>query len=493
MLLSLTRIAVDGEECDRPTKGRCPQMIGYLAAREIRSLVLSWRAIVLVAGMILLAVAVTLSSSARYSDATLSARASTRQHATWLRKARAYIEMIPAIEVEPNPLQGLSGSGYRPLATTVVIPGWYAPVSLISGREATNPFLDALADLDLARVISLLATLLVVFLGFDAITGPRERGVLKSVMALGATPRQILLSKYLACAVVAGIAAAVAHLVWYVGMLLAGHSELASAPAIGAVVAHLVLSLLLVSVFAAGTIAVSSLSSSSGQSLLTLILLWMLAAAVAPDLTSQVARLLRPDPPPQAAAAGTFTPGRVPGETAEPPTSEYAAMSVCMLPPLRDYGDEFVAGLYDEQRINRLLEQCTLNYLLGLISPVGCFLASSAKITGLDPIAHVALLRECLHYQQTLKEWQESKVRAAPHRSRVVISSDPPLDTRGFPFISRGRVLERDLTEAGLSGIRMPWLGLAALLLWNLAMLALLLAPAVRPGIGGAVHILRSS
>ena len=143
-----------------------------------------------------------------------------------------------------------------------------------------------------AAVLQLLIPLLIVLTGFSAFTGERESGLLRQLVAAGASPRDLLLGK------ATGLVAALALVLLPAAVL--GGAALAVAGGAGDVAARALLLVLAYAayfaVFVAAALAVSARASSSRVALLILLGFWAINALVALRALADVSRRAVPTP-----------------------------------------------------------------------------------------------------------------------------------------------------------------------------------------------------
>ncbi|HLL10980.1 MAG TPA: DUF3526 domain-containing protein [Rubrivivax sp.] len=152
-----------------------------------------------------------------------------------------------------------------------------------------------MGGLTLAFVLQAVLPLLVIVLGFNAVSGERESGTLRQLLGQGTRPAALLAGK--ALALLRGVA-------WLLGPLalgLAAFGALMAEPgeagqAVLRALAWTAAHGLYLAGFVVMTIAVSALAGSSRAALVTLVALWLLASFVAPRVMTEVARSALPLP-----------------------------------------------------------------------------------------------------------------------------------------------------------------------------------------------------
>ena len=146
-----------------------------------------------------------------------------------------------------------------------------------------------MGGLTLAFVLQAVLPLVIIVLGFNSLSGERERGTLRQLLAQGVTPQALALGKGLA--LLRGLAwllLPLAALLVLSGALLAGPGQ--GAAAVQRALAWIAGHALYLAGFVALTLAVSALARSSRAALVTLLALWLLATFVAPRVMTEVAR-----------------------------------------------------------------------------------------------------------------------------------------------------------------------------------------------------------
>jgi len=142
-------------------------------------------------------------------------------------------------------------------------------------------------DLTVALILQLLLPLLIVAVGFSAVTAERERGTLRQISALGLSPTRWLFGK------AAGLAAAFALLavpaLLLSGLVLAGLQDAATENAWSRFGLMALLYLVYLGVFLFLTLGVSATVRSSRASLIVLLGVWMLNGLLVPRMLSEIA------------------------------------------------------------------------------------------------------------------------------------------------------------------------------------------------------------
>jgi len=170
------------------------------------------------------------------------------------------------------------------------------PASLLEMQyyNASNPLLDFLPDADVTQVAALLISLLAIILTYDLISGARERGMLRMLMATGMGRNSILLGLALGSA-----ATLLLTVVLSIGCVLALLALARSVPILRILPQLSMLTgeiLIYGFVFIAVGLLCSCLSSRSNISLLISLLIWLVLVIVLPAMSRQVVTKLDPLP-----------------------------------------------------------------------------------------------------------------------------------------------------------------------------------------------------
>ena len=146
-----------------------------------------------------------------------------------------------------------------------------------------------MGGLTLAFVLQAVLPLVIIVLGFNALSGERERGTLRQLLAQGVTPQALALGKGLA------LLRGLAWLLLPLAVMLVFSGAVLAEPGQGAAAVQRALAwvgghALYLAGFVALTLAVSALARSSRAALVSLLALWLLATFVAPRVMTEVAR-----------------------------------------------------------------------------------------------------------------------------------------------------------------------------------------------------------
>ena len=257
-------------------------MIRTLVAKEMRSHVLSFR---FLASFVILLVLVVVTAVVLTGDCVRQLDEYSARQAEIDRYLRSYAHFnrIGAIVQPTQP----------PVPFQTLVRGLTAEVNMAGFDNDPLPIMFPL--IDLTFIITILMSLVALILTYDAVSGEKEDGTLKLMLANGLPRPKIVLAK------------AVAAVLTLVGPLLvslaAGMIVVLLRPridwtgtdwaALGAIVAG---AILYIGVFALIGILVSSAHRSSASSIMTSLFVWTLLVLVVPNLSPYVASFLAPTP-----------------------------------------------------------------------------------------------------------------------------------------------------------------------------------------------------
>ncbi|MGY3484370.1 ABC-2 type transport system permease protein [Bradyrhizobium sp. USDA 4011] len=160
-------------------------------------------------------------------------------------------------------------------------------------QDATG--LQRFGELSPAWLLQVLVPLLIIVIGFNAVSGERERGTLRQLLSLGVPARSLLLGK--AAALAGGIGALTAPVGIAFAVLIVARLPAGERLDVVCRIAWLALGYgLYLGFFVFLTLAVSALVSSSRAALVLLLSFWVAATLIAPRTASEAAILLYPTP-----------------------------------------------------------------------------------------------------------------------------------------------------------------------------------------------------
>jgi ABC-type transport system involved in multi-copper enzyme maturation permease subunit len=165
-----------------------------IAKKELLNHLASFRFWIAASLTIVLASSSTLTAARDFSLRLDNYQERAANHQRTLQAATVYSYLQPLALRPPEPLSVLD-QGFDPhLGTDVPIHLFAIPVEATGGHRG-NEFLVSLPTVDLTTIVSVVLGLLALLLTHDAITGEREDGMLRAVLAAGVTRQAVLAGK----------------------------------------------------------------------------------------------------------------------------------------------------------------------------------------------------------------------------------------------------------------------------------------------------------
>jgi ABC-2 type transport system permease protein len=274
-------------------------MITTIAARDFRGFVRDGR-LPFVGGLALVLLIVSIAVGWRLQSDTTAERAAAQEkgYEAWVTQSPKNPHSAAHLGMhvfKPDPPLALFDPGIEPFAGQTV---WLEAhkqndFGFRPAQDATG--LRRFGDLSAAYVLQVLAPLIIVLIGFDALAGEREQGTLRQLASLGVAPARLLWGKALAI-----MFAVTAMLVPAVVLSLAAIFHAAEAGTLADNIVRLAwISLaygLYLGTFLFGTLAVSGIAPRARVALVALIAIWTLTTIIAPRAASEAAHRLLPTP-----------------------------------------------------------------------------------------------------------------------------------------------------------------------------------------------------
>lgn len=367
------------------------------------------------------------------------------------------------IDRQPSPLMALVGGATITTGNTVHLSYYDAP--RVKGGFDHTPIFYIFPRTDYVFVVGIVMSLLALLFSYDAISGERESGTLRLILA-NAVPRDVVLfSKWVGgylsalfpctTALLLGMLVFVLHpaveltwMDWWVLFLL------------------LLTAWIYIAIFFSLGIFISAISPTTGSAAMRCLFVWLLFVIIIPNAAPHIARRFAPT---LSAQEMERKYDRIVADTAESRYKDHAiaAESLGNTEPVE--GDEYrrimtrignkireiehlnltrqrdtlrqIANVYD----NRLQRQMRLTRILSSCSPYAILADVAMALTNTGSESQVAFLRMAWQYEDTYFNKQYGKEKLI---SRYDPVSDPPLFGLTVPSL-RERV-RRSLPGVGL-------------------------------------------
>jgi ABC-type transport system involved in multi-copper enzyme maturation permease subunit len=209
-----------------------------------------------------------------------------------LRKVKVYKNITPTVYRLPSALSVFSEGLEKQLSKSAKVElGGVPEISMASG--VSNPFLSAFPTLDVMLIVKVVMSILALLVAYDTISGERERGTLRLVLANRTARHEVLLGKLLAGLVTLIIPVTGAFIVGLLILQFFPMVSLSGADWIRIGFMYLA-SLIFVSAMYNIGLLFSCLMSRSSISLVLGLFVWVVFVVVIPNGSVYLANYLRP-------------------------------------------------------------------------------------------------------------------------------------------------------------------------------------------------------
>ena len=257
-------------------------MFKAIVRKEILGNILSFRFVVTLALLLVVVPVTTLVLTSDYLNKVSDASLRRAETETYLRSYGHF-----------NRIGNIIQAQMPPLPSEVLVRGLSADVNLSEFDDDPLPVMFPLVDL--VFVVTILMSLIALIFAYDSVSGEKEDGTLKLMLANGFPRPQVILAK------IAG--GGLTLLVPYVMSLVVGLLVILVHPGVdwssadwGALGLITVGTVLYVMLFYALGVFISARHQASSASIMTSLLVWVLLVLVVPSLSPYIASFLAPTP-----------------------------------------------------------------------------------------------------------------------------------------------------------------------------------------------------
>ena len=209
-----------------------------------------------------------------------------------LRKVKVYKNIRPTAYRAPNVLSVFSEGLEKQLGQSAKIElGGVSEISTTS--TGGNPFLSAFPTLDVMLILKVIMSILALLVAYDTISGERERGTLRLVLANRTARHEVLLGKLLAGLVTLIIPVTIAFILALLILQFFPMVSLAGPDLIRIVLMYLA-SLIFISAMYNIGLLFSCLMRRASISLVLGLFVWVVFVVVIPNVSVYLANYLRP-------------------------------------------------------------------------------------------------------------------------------------------------------------------------------------------------------
>jgi ABC-type transport system involved in multi-copper enzyme maturation permease subunit len=365
-------------------------MLATLILKEIKDHLLTFRFISMLLTMVVLTAVSIWVLGEDYQQRVDVFNRNTDLYAADALQVKVPSQLRPKLHRPSSPLSIFVQGETRYLGNTVSITRWEVP-SETNGSLTDNALLAVFPNYDLLTIISLTVSIFGIVLTFDAISGEKERGLLKQILSNPVPRSTLYISKILASIIIIAIPVAISFLMGLtILMFMLGLTF--TAPMWSALVLMFVGSLLYGAVFTTIGITCSAMLHSSSTSLVLSLFVWLVIVLLLPVSAVTFANGLVSLPPPdelrtfiketqqeitdmqwQSKAINTHMWGSSGGQypwlfDGNPAAFQYVAESLQFHEPLQQKRATRIANLIQQQE-NQRKKQASVVGIISSLSP----------------------------------------------------------------------------------------------------------------------------
>ena len=257
-------------------------MFKAIVGKEILGNILSFRFVVTLALLLVVVPVTTFVLTSDYLKKVSDASLRQAETETYLRSYAHF-----------NRIQNVLRTAMPPLASEALVRGLTADVNLSEFDDDPLPVMFPLVDL--VFVVTILMSLVALIFAYDAVSGEKEDGTLKLMLANSLARPQVILAK------IAG--GALTLLVPYAMSLIVGLLIILVHPGVGwgaanwgALALITFATVLYIMLFYALGVFISARHHASSSSIMTALLVWVVLVLIVPSLSPYIAAFLSPTP-----------------------------------------------------------------------------------------------------------------------------------------------------------------------------------------------------
>jgi len=275
-------------------------MIGKIAKKEFHNNLLTFRFTFGSLILILLILAISLGSVKGFLDLNREYMLASQANESQLRENRVYCTIEYDVVKPPEVLSILNIGVTNRLGNSLKVSLRQIP-SPEKKYSQENPLLNIFTSLDLTLVYKIVVSLLAMLFAFDAVSGEKQAGTLKLLIAQGASRFKIIAGKYLGNMLTLVVSFMISLFIAFLVIIV--HFPDLSGLDWMRILSFAVLTLLYVSVFFLLGLVISALTKNASQSLIFCLFIWIFLVIIIPNLSTYLATVLDPVPPEKTVAA----------------------------------------------------------------------------------------------------------------------------------------------------------------------------------------------
>jgi ABC-type transport system involved in multi-copper enzyme maturation permease subunit len=274
-------------------KKRKETMIWRIAKKEFHNNLLTFRFTFGTLILILLILAIALGSIRGFLNLNQEYRLASQANEDQLRENRVYCSVEYDVIKPPEVLSILNLGVTNRLGNSLKVSLRQIPSPQKSYIQE-NPLLRIFTSLDLTLVYKIVVSLLAMLFAFDAVSGEKQSGTLKLLIAQGASRFKIILGKYVGNMLTLLVSFLVSLFIAFLIIVL--HFPNLSRLDWLRIFSFAVLTLFYISVFFLLGLVISSLTRNASHSLIFCLFIWIVFVIIVPNLSTYLATVLKSVP-----------------------------------------------------------------------------------------------------------------------------------------------------------------------------------------------------
>ena len=267
-------------------------MIWKIAKKEFHNNLLTFRFTFGTLILIFLVLAITLGSIRGFLNLREEYLLSTQANETKLSENRVYCTIEYEVTKAPEVLSILNLGVTNRLGNSVLMSLRQIP-SAEKKYAQENPLLNIFTSLDLTLVYKIVISLLAMLFAFDVISGEKERGTLKLLIAQGASRFKIIHGKYYGNMLTLFASLFISLFIAFLIIILHFLKTLDWMR----ILLFAVLTMFYISLFFLLGLLISTLTKKASHSLIFCLFVWIFFVIIVPNLSTYLATVIKPVPP----------------------------------------------------------------------------------------------------------------------------------------------------------------------------------------------------
>jgi ABC-type transport system involved in multi-copper enzyme maturation permease subunit len=269
-------------------------MIWKIVKKEFHDNLLTFRFSFGTLILILLVLAITLVSAGNFKDLNQEYISSLQENEEDLKENRVYSTIQYHALRPPEVLSVLNLGATNRLGNSVRITRREVP-TITKKYTQENPLLTIFTSLDLTLIYKIVISLLAMLFAFDAISGEKEKGTLRLLLAQRISRFKIILGKYLGNIITLAVSFFISFI--FALMILVLFFPYLNRNAWLRISLFVLFTLLYISVFFTLGLVLSSLTKKASHTFILCLFFWIVFVIILPNLTTYLSSVVKTIPP----------------------------------------------------------------------------------------------------------------------------------------------------------------------------------------------------